>query len=263
MPQTYRLLLHTRGPALWPDHKSNAEVLETKATTLLDVWEATYQSNPTPPGGSIFKRDWWSQAHQRYDSTDPAWTRLTVARWLSFDTGMKDKETNDPTACVIADLLPDYRMLIRRVVVDRWTFDVLPDTIMRLTRQWNSDHKLRGVIIEDKVSGTSAYQTLTSATADPHIAGLVMPFLPMGDKIFRAKQASVWCQNGSILLPTPSDEVPWLLDFEDELFTFPGSIHDDQVDAFSQIILYCENYLSEGWHFRHAALQRVALATQS
>jgi hypothetical protein len=53
-----------------------------------------------------------------------------------------------------------------------------------------------------------------------------------------------------VLLPAPSELSPWLVDFEDELFTFPGSEFMDQVDAFSQLILYTENLLAEGWRAR-------------
>lgn len=247
MPQAYRYVLHSHGPALWPTHKREQEVLELRATTPNDVWEATYQGNPTPPGGAIFKRSWWAAPGSRYDAS---MRHPCVARWLSFDTGLKAKESSDYTACVAAELWSDYRLALTLVYRDKLTFDDLPDTILRLARQMNGDGLLRGVLIEDKVSGTSAYQTLTSATAEPWIAALVQPFIPQGDKVVRAKQASVWCSNGSVLLPIPSASVPWLLDFEDELFTFPGGIHDDQVDAFDQVILYTENLLAEGWRFR-------------
>jgi hypothetical protein len=44
--------------------------------------------------------------------------------------------------------------------------------------------------------------------------------------------------------------VPWLLDFETELFTFPLSAFKDQVDALAQLILFVENLLAEGWRAR-------------
>ena len=53
-----------------------------------------------------------------------------------------------------------------------------------------------------------------------------------------------------VLLPQPGPEAVWLMDFEDELFNFPQGRFADQVDAFSQLILYVENYLAEGWRAR-------------
>ena len=66
----------------------------------------------------------------------------------------------------------------------------------------------------------------------------------------RAGAASVWCRNGMILLPEPGPGAEWLMDFEDELFSFPQSVYKDQVDAFAQALLFLENYLSEGWTAR-------------
>ena len=50
-----------------------------------------------------------------------------------------------------------------------------------------------------------------------------------------------------VLLPHPGPTAPWLLDFEDELMSFPQSTYADQVDAFSQLILFAENYLAAGY----------------
>jgi len=52
------------------------------------------------------------------------------------------------------------------------------------------------------------------------------------------------------LLPHPSEHAPWLLEFENELFSFPGSAFKDQVDSFSQLVIYTENLLSEGLRAR-------------
>jgi phage terminase large subunit-like protein len=111
------------------------------------------------------------------------------------------------------------------------------------------EQKLRNVLIEDKASGISATQTLR-ATADPWLADIITPFQPIGDKSQRAEQAAVWCQNGSVLLPEPGPDVPWLLDFEDELFLAPQSEFMDQVDAFSQLVLFVERLLEAGFHAR-------------
>ena len=53
-----------------------------------------------------------------------------------------------------------------------------------------------------------------------------------------------------VLLPHPGAGAVWLMDFEDELFSFPQSAFLDQVDAFSQLVLFVENYLAEGWAAR-------------
>lgn len=240
---TNQLLLHRNGPALWPEHKPLAEVLDLKAVTPALVWSGTYQGQPTPPGGYIFKRAWW-RGRNRYEGEV-----ATHARYISWDTAMKDDEVNDPSACLVADLLPDYRLALRWAYAERLEFPDLAAQIQAVAEQWNTDGKLAGIIIEDKSSGTSALQTLR-ANAPDWLAALLFGFIPTTDKITRGSQASIWCANGCVLLPRPNAQQHWLIDFEDELFNFPQGAHDDRVDTLSQLILYLENILEYGYHAR-------------
>ncbi|PKN85434.1 MAG: hypothetical protein CVU46_11015 [Chloroflexi bacterium HGW-Chloroflexi-8] len=248
--KNYQYLVHSQGPALWPDHKPLAEVLELQATTPEGIWEGTYQGNPTAPSGTIFKREWW-RGQNRFDGGDQSFINSCIARYISWDTALKDEEDNAYSAAIVGELWRDYRLAIRHVFRARLQFPDLPEKIESLGRAYNQDGKLRGIIIEDKASGTSAYQTLIS-TADNSIKPLLIAFMPSGDKSTRAQQAGVHCKNGSLLLPNPGNTVPWLIDFEDELFDFPGSTFKDQVDAFSQLILYTENLLAAGYETRKA-----------
>lgn len=244
------VVIHRPLAALWPEHKPLAEVLKLKATTPPLIWEGTYQGNPTPAGGYTFRREWWS-GKNRYQAGDRSLLTQVIGRYQGWDIAAKDKESNDPSACVTADILADYRMLIREVYVERLTFDVVPETILSLARRWNGDGLLRNVLIEDASSGTPAYQTLT-ATAEAWLRPLLFAMRPVGSKVERAGAASVWCANGMVLLPHPGPDVAWLLDFEDELFSFPQAAHDDQVDAFAYIVAFCENLLSAGYNARSA-----------
>ncbi|MFN8555803.1 MAG: hypothetical protein U0531_00100, partial [Dehalococcoidia bacterium] len=115
MPTTTRVRLHSDGPALWPAMKPLAEVLELKNTTPTVVWETTYQGNPTPPAGTVFLRAWWSSPGARYDAGDLGLRASAVARWISWDTGLKDEDDNAYTAATVGDLMPDYRLLLRTV----------------------------------------------------------------------------------------------------------------------------------------------------
>lgn len=248
MPVTTLVKLHERGPALWPDHKSEAEVMALKDLTIPSVWLATYQCTPTDPAGSIYLRDWWT-GKNRFDVNDKPLRNRVVARWLSWDTANKDGDDSNYTAMTVGELTADYRLLIPYVYRERLTFPDLPDAILWQARQWNHDEKLRTVIVEDKSSGISALQTLRK-TAPQWLRERLFAFQPHGDKVTRANQAAVWCKNDCVLLPNPTDDVPWLIDFEDELFDFPGTKHDDQVDSFGQLVIYTENLLSDGYKAR-------------
>lgn len=245
--RTYRRVIHRSGPALWPEQKPLAEVLKLKATTPALIWEGTYQGNPTPAGGYTFRREFWS-GRNRY-SSEADFRGQVVMRVQSWDTAEEAGETNAWTVCVTGEILRDYRLVVRDVYRERMTFDVLPATITSMARQWNRDGRLRQVVIEDKSSGKSARQTLAAAGPE-WLRELLAAYRPSGSKETRAGAASVWCANGMVLLPHPGPDAPWLMDLEDELFSFPQSAFADQVDAFSQLVLFCENYLSEGWRAR-------------
>jgi len=244
--RTYQTTIHTRGPALWPDHKPAAEIIKLRDTTPPLIWEGTYQGNPTPAGGYTFRREWWS-GRNRY--TAIGYAGKVVARCQSWDTSEGDNDESAFSVCVTLDILADYRIVVREVYRDRLTFDVLPESIESMARQANYDGLLRHVVIEDKSSGRSANQTLRARSPE-WLRLLLHPYMPAGSKEMRAGAASVWCRNGMILLPEPGPGAEWLMDFEDELFSFPQSAYKDQVDAFAQALLFLENYLSAGWTAR-------------
>ena len=250
MPETRSYVIHTNGLALWPEHKPLSEVLDLRDTTPEGIWEATYQGNPVPPGGVVFRREWWEDNSTRVNLDDENLPHRTIARYISWDTALKDKNDSDWSVGVVGELQHDYRLLIRRVYRQRLTFPYLPPHIGQVASAYAWDGKTRAVIVEDKASGTSAYQTLLMG-ADRELARTLVPFMPQGDKQQRAQQAAVWCKNGCVLLPWPGEETAeWLLGYETELFGFPLSAYDDQVDATSQLILYTENLLAEGWRKR-------------
>lgn len=218
------------------------------------VYRQEYEASFVDDATMIFERSWWA-GQNRYDPEDQTIPFRSIARWCSWDTAMKDKVTNAYTARVVGELMPNYQLIIRHVWRDRLTFPALPTAISQDATQYYYDgpgEKLRGVIIEDKSSGVSALQTLR-ASAQPWLVPLLIGFQPSGDKAQRAEQAAVWCRNGCVLLPEPGPATPWLMDFENELFTAPQSEFMDQVDAFSQLILWVENFLATGWHARGGA----------
>lgn len=210
----------------------------TRAQLLEGLWV-------TDPAGKPFKREWFNNGQNRFHTDDRAIVNKSVARWISWDTALKTTDAAAYTACTVGELTPDYRLNIRQVWRDKLEFPDLPDAILRMAQQHNADGKLRGIVIEDKVSGTSAYQTLMR-TAPEWVQNMLFAFQPSGDKIQRAQQAAVWCKRNCVQLPFASETTGWLYDFESELFGAPDVTFMDQVDSFSQIIIYLENILADG-----------------
>lgn len=203
-------------------------------------------------GQTIYNPAWWD-GQNRYDVTDRYLRNACIGRWLSWDTAMKDKETADYSALTVGELTPEYRLIVREVWRDKLNFPDLITMMEIKAREYDLDHKLKGIIIEDKASGTSAYQTLVAAV-DQRIAGLVIPFMPQGSKGQRANQAAVWCRNNMVQLPHPSALVPWLLSFEEELYSFLDSEYQDQGDSFAQLVLFLEHYLAAGHQAAQAGM---------
>jgi predicted phage terminase large subunit-like protein len=196
----------------------------------------------------IFLSDWWKDKN-RYD---PDWHQdatQIVQRYATFDTAMKDKDLNDYTACTVFDVMSDHRLRVRHAWKRRLQFPDLVAAIEETARDWNRDGKLRQLSIEDRGSGTGAFQTIQAASP-PQIRRMVVAFEPRGSKDYRARQAAVWCARGGVLLPSPSKSVPWLADYESELYGFPDVEHDDQVDTFSQGVIWLQQILERWWQVR-------------
>lgn len=198
--------------------------------------------------GHPFKRAFFNERFH----IEEAVSGHVVGRWISWDTALKDTEGSAYNVGVVVELLQDYRLRVREVVRFKATFPELVPQMEELAARWSFDKLLRGVVIEDKSSGTTAFQTLDSA-APGWLRSLLALFNPGAySKLSRWSQAALWCQRGCVLLPHPSESVPWLYDFEGELYAVPESEYKDAADAFSQIVIYLENLLAEGYRARAA-----------
>jgi predicted phage terminase large subunit-like protein len=85
------------------------------------------------------------------------------------------------------------------------------------------------ILIEDTGVGTALIQELQNAGL-PAIA-----INAEQNKLTRMSIQSAKFESGQVFLPRSA---PWLEDFEKELFAFPESDHDDQVDSISQALGY-------------------------
>lgn len=246
------------GELLWPELNPREYVEELKRELGEYGAAGQLQQRPTPEGGGIFKKEWWSilQDRNRYDLEDKKIVRGVVGRWIFFDTAMKDADSNDYSCGTIFELWPDYRIGLRHVWMDRIQSAFLPKEIARLATRWNRDGKLQRVVIEDRNSGTTAIQTLRASADDPWLANLIEGFVPNESKEYRARQASIWCEKDCVLFPYPNALAEWYFatidDTTGQLFKFPNAEHDDFVDTFSMGLIYLEHYLEAGWRSRNA-----------
>lgn len=230
------------GNALWPEFWPIDKLRALERSLGPREWEALYQQNPTDEGGTIFKAEWWT-GRNRF--AQPAFTNACTGRILSWDTAEKIGEDNAYSACGAYEMSPSFKMGKTYQWHDRVEFPKLVATAIRLAEEHNQDGKLQGIIIEDKSSGTALIQTLRQQ-ASKWIADLVVAAPKTVSKELRGHTTSTYCHHGAVLLPEPSADCAWLGPFENELYSFPGSVYKDRVDEFTQAIWYWEHYLAAG-----------------
>lgn len=215
-------------------------------------WDAEFVDS----GAVVWLREW---CELRYDPHDTAMDRSVIARFLSYDTASKDRDHNAYSACVVGELLADYRMRQRHVWRDRLLMPNLVERMEQDAIRWNFDGKLfspgeeRGrIIIEDRASGIGAYQTLMRS-GSPLMQQSLVAFNPTTSKDERFGDAGIWVKNGSYMLPQPCSCgcTRWLPAFEGEVFEEDEFM--DQRDAVAQLILWTEpKYLQTGLRARQA-----------
>jgi predicted phage terminase large subunit-like protein len=183
-------------------------------------FEAQYQQRPVPLEGAIVKREWFG----RYMVSPNIHPHDRV--FISWDCAMKDREINDYSVGIVSVLKADGRMYVLDVIRERYEF---PDLRRRVI---NEALKYRGctTLVEDAGSGTSLIQELRR---QPGIT--VIGRRPEGEKAVRLMAVCPHVEAKRVWLPI---EAPWLPEFERELMAFPASAHDDQVDAFAQLLAY-------------------------
>jgi len=191
-------------------------------------WASLYQQRPRPAEGSLILRDWI----RRY-TTKPAEFLQIVQSW---DTAYKDKEINDPSVCTTwGQTRHGYYLL--DVFRDRMVYPDVKRAVISQALKWNPTV----VLIEDKASGQSLIQELRQGVqvGGELFAPPVIAIDPQGvNKIDRLVAVSSIFEAGMVYLP---ENAPWMIDFEMELFGFPLSTHDDQVDSVSQFLKWAHS----------------------
>lgn len=180
------------------------------------VWDALYQQRPQPPGGAVFKTDWW-----QHNPVPSSFDRLITSWDLTFGSQIGDYCVGQVWGQLGADcwLLDQVR--------GRWAFNEQVHQIQRLAELWP---EASAHIVEKAATATAAHETLSRTV--PGI--LLRP--PRGNKEVRAQAVAPMVEAKNVNIPK---EAPWLDDFHSEVAGFPSSApHDDIVDAMSQALDY-------------------------
>lgn len=212
------------GDALWPEMYPVASLTQIRggmaADGAMDEWNALYQQTPKPAESGEVKSDWFKY----YDKLPTDEPLLNIASW---DTATTVTERSDFTVGLMGSLgLKSGNFYLRAMYRERSEFH----TLMREVPKFSKLYEAHAVLIENKGSGMSLIQVLKQTS------GLnIIPIAPqkLGDKEWRFELAVPALQAERIYLPKRAE---WVPRFIEELLTFPNGVHDDIVDAFSQMV---------------------------
>lgn len=206
------------GDALWPERFPLKILLANKAINERD-FAALYQQQPMAEGGNIIKSDWldgkfYFAAPSSFDEVIQSW-----------DFAVKDKQKSDYAVGQVWGRKGTDKYLLDQVR-GKWDFPESCRQLLMLTRKWPKAHRK---LVEDKANGPAVIQTLKKT-----VTGLVeVP--PKGDKVARLHAVTPEFQSGHVYIPDQSI-ASWVPSYLTEIYSFPSSPNDDQVDATTQAL---------------------------
>lgn len=212
------------GEVLWPERQP-LHALELQRLQLgSDIFAAQYQQEPMPPGGAMIKRAWL----KRYRTLPPrTWSSRVVQSW---DTASKGGAENDWSVCTTW-LVHERQFYLVDVDRGRYDYPELKKRALDLADR----HRPTSILVEEAATGTALAEELR------RMGRVAISIRPEGDKIARMSIESAKFESGLVHLP---EAAPWLADFEAELFAFPGSRYDDQIDSVSQALAHASRGIS-------------------
>lgn len=207
------------GEALAPEVFGAAR--EAALRTALGARHAASQLDqaPTSAEGEMFPRGWI----HHLDGDPHGWPADELA--ISVDATFKGGSGSD---FVVSQVWGRFgaRFRLHDQVRARMDFRSTRSALIALCAAWPAATL---VLIEEAANGAALISDLRQVL--PGVCGTV----PHASKHARAQLvAPVW-ESGAVDLPTP-EYAPWIGAFVEELASFPGGPHDDQVDAMSQIL---------------------------
>jgi len=207
------------GELFFPARFPAETILMERARLGISGYAGQHQQRPSAKEGEIFKRGFV----RMLDASVPAPKFKRVV--MSWDTAFKEKTQSDYSAGIVAGEAEDGIYLLD-CIRQRMSYPALKQK----ARTWAERYRPNALLIEDKASGQSLIQELQQETALP-----VVPIKVDTDKVSRAWAVVPTWEARRVAIPAGA---PWADELLEELYTFPRAAHDDQVDAFTQLLNY-------------------------
>ncbi|MDQ7836023.1 MAG: phage terminase large subunit [Humidesulfovibrio sp.] len=208
------------GELLWPERFTGEALEKIKRKMHEAEYAGQFQQEPTPPGGGIFKWEWFQSYTElpRFERIVDFWdTAQSVKDGAAYSVRERWGEAQN-----------GYYLL--HVLRERMDYPTLKQRIV-------DDYDAGGVdevVVEDKSSGTSVIQDLQKDTKVP-----VIPYVLGKDgKETRARAQASTVKGGNVWVP---ESAPWLPAFKNEVIMFPNGKFKDQVDVMAEALDYLKN----------------------
>lgn len=213
------------GELMFPERFSEDQVCELETTLGTYGTAGQLQQRPSPRGGGIINTAWFDY-----------WTVLPALefRFITVDTAQKTENHNDWSVLQCWGRSFVGKAILIDQVRGKWE---APELIVQTRAFWIKNLQdqrpvcksavLRGMYIEDKVSGTGLIQSLRRESLP------IVALQRNKDKISRAYDAAPFIESGNVTLP---QDAQWLSDLLAEVSSFPAGLHDDQMDAMFDAI---------------------------
>ena len=214
------------GELMFPERFGDHQVAELERTLGSYGSAGQLQQRPAPRGGGLIRNEWFKY-----------WRNISPQlefRVITADTAQKTGEANDYSVLQCWGRSTVGQAVMIDQIRGKWE---APELLTHARSFWlkhlNSElptyrsATLRGLYVEDKVSGTGLIQTLRREGVP------VVPVQRNKDKISRGHDAAPFIESGNVLL---SEDAPWLSDFLAEVESFPAGANDDQLDPMFDAI---------------------------
>ncbi|GGJ17389.1 phage terminase large subunit [Neoroseomonas lacus] len=211
------------GDILEPGRAAAEQLDEARRHLGSYLFEAQYQQDPIPAGGTLIRAEWLLTCPDGAMSAPEEFEQIVQ----SWDVASKVGGRNDWSVCTTWGIRGRKYYLLH-VLRERMEFPDLLHRAKELAQRFSA-HR---ILIEDASSGSALAQALRLGEKCAVIA-----IKPKLDKPARVQRASAVFEAGRVLSPP---DAHWLPEYRRELLSFPGGRHDDQVDSTSQFLIWAE-----------------------
>ena len=215
------------GEALQPDREPLDTLGEIRRNMSAYDFSAQYLQRPVPLDGNLVRPE-WLKPYDRLPEESETGPRARIVQ--SWDLAVSDSSGADYSVCITA-LVRGKRIWVLDVYRDRINYPAQKKKLIALARHWQADV----VLVEKAANGTPLLDDLRQLDADGVPTPIGVPV--KGSKLERLSVQTSRLEAGDVMVPAKAD---WRAAFLHELAAFPGTGHDDQVDALSQLMAWTE-----------------------